>query len=105
MQIVSLISNYVGIRTGKKGYFRIENYNRSKPNEPFDWEKIGSKLNGVTYIQPYELDSILESSGKWLNDNYNVINHNCHDFVRECLIICGANVGMTKKFFPTFRPH
>ena len=37
------------------------------------------------WIQPYELDEILFSSGKWLNDNYNVVNHNCHDFVKECL--------------------
>ena len=101
----SKVLNNLGIRTGKKGYFRIENYNRFKQNEPFDWEKIGSKLNGVTWIQPYELDSILESSRKWLNDNYNVVNHNCHDFVRECLIICGANEGMTSKYFPTFRPY
>lgn len=97
--------NNIGIKTYKQGYFRIKNYNRNKPNEPFDWERIGSKLNGTTWIQPDELDVILSTSGKWTNENYNVINHNCHDFVKECILICTSNQGMALKLLPVFRPH
>ena len=95
----------LGISTKTLGFFRTQNYDRHKKDEPFDWERIGSLINGTTWIQPDELDEILRRSGKWLNDNYNVMNHNCHDFVKECLIICGANEGMTKKLNATFRPH
>ena len=95
----------LGISTKTLGFFRTQNYDRHSKDEPFDWERIGSLINGTTWIQPDELDEILRRSGKWLNDNYNVMNHNCHDFVKECLIICGANEGMTKKLYATFRPH
>ena len=102
---VHVVSNFVGFKSNKQGYFRVKNYNRFKDNEPFDWERIGKNLNGTTWIQPDELDGILQSSGEWKSDNYNIINHNCQDFVKECLIICGANKGMCLKLLPVFIPH
>ena len=98
-------ANFLGFKINTSGYVRIKNYDRFKQGEPFDWDRIGSKLNGTTWIQPDELDAILYSSGQWLNSNYNALNHNCQDFVKKCLDICSANGGMSLKLLPVFRRH
>jgi len=98
-------AHYGGIDTNSQGFVRIKAYNRNKRDEPFDWDRLGNKLNGTTWLQPDELEYLLIKSNNWLNSNYNVLIHNCQDFVRECLLLAGANQGETLKLLPIFRPH
>ena len=85
-----------------QGFERRRNVGR---DSQFNWEFLGNIINGTTWIQPDELEEILKNSGEWTNSKYDVFSHNCHDFVRECLRICGANQGTTLKLLPVFRPH
>lgn len=101
-----MAKNFIGINpTEMKSTFKRErNFNRKNDFE-FDWDTLGNTLNGTTYTQPDELDAILRYSGDWTSGKYNVLVHNCHDFVRECLTICGANSGTAYKPNPVFRAH
>ena len=31
----------------------------------FDWDRIGSALNGTTYISPDQLETAIKNSGQW----------------------------------------
>lgn len=85
----------------EQGYVR-----RNCGRDPsFDWDKLGSILNGTTWTQPDELEESIKKDGNWKNENYDGLFHNCHDFVRFCLYIVGANEGTIKKTLPIFRPH
>ena len=85
-----------------QGFDRRRNVGR---DPEFNWDFLGNILNGTTWTQPDELEQILKNSGEWTNAKYDLFNHNCHDFVRECLKIIGANQGTTLKALPIFRPH
>ena len=85
-----------------QGFVRRRNVGRDKE---FNWDFLGNILNGTTWTQPDELEQILINSEEWTNFKYDVFSHNCHDFVRECLRICGANQGTLLKALPVFRPH
>ena len=88
-------------------YIRPHGFVRRKYNEndkEFDWVYLGSKFSGKTWTQPDELEEILENSGEWTNEKYDFINHNCHDFVKECLKIAGANKEIYTKILPVFTP-
>jgi hypothetical protein len=69
-----------------KGFRRRKDVGRD-PN--FDWDHLGDKVNGTTYVSPDELEEKLNSKG-WGPGTYNVLSHNCHHFVQECLSIVGA---------------
>ena len=84
------------------GYVRRRNCGK---DPSFNWDKIGSILNGTTWTQPYELEECIIKDGTWTNDKYDALNHNCQDFVRFCLYIVGANQGTIHKTLPVFRPH
>ena len=85
-----------------QGFVRRRNVGRDKE---FDWSFLGDKLNGKTWTQPDELEEIIKKSGEWTDYKYDLFSHNCHDFVRECLKILGANEGTIHKCLPIFRPH
>jgi hypothetical protein len=55
----------------------------------FDWERLGSKLNGTTHVSPDELWGAI-CRGHWNGKDYHVVKHNCHAFVRFCLDAVGA---------------
>ena len=99
--IMKKLSEEKGIEL-PQGFVRRRNVGR---DENFNWDFLGNKLNGTTWTQPDELEEILKNSGEWTNWKYDVFCHNCHDFVRECLRIVGANQGTTLKVLPVFRPH
>ena len=101
-----IAKNFIGINPTEKEsrYVRKRNFNR-KADFELDWDTLGNTLSGTTYTQPDELDEILRNSGNCTSGKYNVLVHNCHDFVKECLTICGANSGTTYKPNPVFRAH
>ena len=67
----------------------------------YDWDKIGNALNGTTYVSPDELQAIINNSGDW-SGNYNVLTHNCQDFVRFCLLAVGCSESMASKSGPLY---
>lgn len=90
---------------GSNGYARHKGVGRGKKEENgIDWDRIGEALNGTTWIQPDELEESILKSGEWTNEKYDIFNHNCHDFVRECLRIVGCHEGMVYKKLPVYRP-
>lgn len=71
---------------GPDGYKRRKDVGR---DSSFDWNKLGNKVNGKTYVSPDELEKYIKNSHEW-NENYNILNHNCHHFVKWCLENVGA---------------
>lgn len=71
---------------GPEGYKRRKNVGR---DQSFDWDKLGNKVNGKTYVTPDELENLIKNSHEW-NGKYNILNHNCHHFVKWCLENVGA---------------
>lgn len=71
---------------GPDGYKRRKDVGR---DSSFDWEKLGNKVNGKTYVTPDELENKIKKSRDW-NGNYNILYHNCHHFVKWCLENVGA---------------
>jgi len=85
------------------GYARHKGVGRGKKEENgIDWDRIGEALQGTTWIQPDELEESIIKSGEWTNEKYDIFNHNCHDFVRECLRIVGCHDGMIYKKLPVY---
>lgn len=70
-----------------KGYHRRRGVGRE---DKFDWDEIGSKVNGQSYVTPDELELMIGNSKEWDGKHYNVLNHNCNDFVKWCLDHVGA---------------
>ena len=103
-QIIKNLAHQFNIpeRLSENGYVRRRDCGR---DPSFNWDRIGSKLNGVTWTQPDELEKCIIESGIWRNEDYDALQHNCHDFVSYCLYIVGANAGTMKKMLPVFRPH
>ena len=56
--------------------------NSTKHN--WNYERFGKLIHGFTNIPP------CEESGQW--NKYNLLNNNCHDFVKYCLTIIGAGI-------------
>jgi hypothetical protein len=62
----------------------------AKRDTKFDWEKLGSKVNGSTYTSPDDLERIIRDSKQWDKGTYSLVCHNCHHFVKFCLESVGA---------------
>jgi len=65
----------------------------------FNWDQLGSHLNGTTHVSPDQLDDAIRRSGEW-GGGYNVYTHNCHHFVQYCLKAVGAGF-----FFDGYNQH
>jgi predicted RNA-binding protein associated with RNAse of E/G family len=77
-----------------------ENVGRDKL---YDWDELGNALNGQTYVSPQELKkAITKDNNMWTGDKYNLLLHNCHDFVQYCLLKVGVPKSMANKFI-TYR--
>lgn len=68
------------------GYTRRRNVGREAG---FDWNHLGNKVNGKTYVTPDQLEEAIKNSHEW-DGKYNILNHNCHHFVKWCLEHVGA---------------
>lgn len=55
-----------------------------------DWDKLGGKVNGTTKVTPDDLENKIKQNGGWNKGSYNLLNHNCHHFVKWCLDNVGA---------------
>ena len=71
---------------GKNGYSRHIDVGR---DPDFEWEKLGSKVNGTTYVTPEKLEDAI-NDGNWGKSDYDIYTHNCHHFVMFCLEQVGA---------------
>ena len=60
-------------------------------------------LNGTTHISPDQLETAIKNNDQWSGGHYNVLNHNCHDFVRFCLDRIGCPESMIKKVGPCYK--
>lgn len=81
-----------------KSYQRHKNVGR---DTSFDWNLLGTALNGTTRISPDQLETAIKNNGSWGVGNYNALSHNCHDFVKFCLDRIGCPSSMlTKLPFP-----
>ena len=84
----------------KEGYMRRSGAGR----EPqFDWDEVGEALNGTTKVSPDQLEKKIKDSKLWNNGKYDIITHNCHDFVKFCLLAVGCPESMCTKIFPCYR--
>ncbi|KAK8892418.1 hypothetical protein M9Y10_029645 [Tritrichomonas musculus] len=82
------------------GYVRRKNVGR---DSQFNWDEIGSALNGTTYVSPDDLEKAISNSGQWNGREYNALSHNCQDFVQFCLRAIGCPPSMIQKVGPCFR--
>ena len=69
----------------------------------YDWDSIGNALNGTTYVSPDRLKTAIDNSKDWTGEDYDVLSHNCHDFVRFCLLKVGCPKSMAYKKGPVYR--
>ena len=83
-----------------KSYDRYKDVGR---DSSFDWDQLGEALNGTTHISPDQLETAIKNNGQWSGGHYNVLNHNCHDFVRFCLDRIGCPESMIKKVGPCYK--
>ena len=85
---------------------KMKTYERHKDvgrDSSFDWDLIGNALNGTTHISPDQLETAIKNDGQWAEGHYNVLTHNCHDFVRFCLDRIGCPESMICKVGPCFK--
>lgn len=84
---------------GPDGWSRREDVGR---DDNYDWDSLGSSLNGTTYTSPDKLEKYIEEDGNWSGSQYDLFDHNCQDFVKFCLECCGAE-SMSFKKGPCYR--
>ena len=64
----------------------------------FDWDYLGKDLNGKTFISPVMLELEINIDGQWDEGHYDILDHNCHDFVLFCLYKLGCSTDIITKF-------
>lgn len=69
--------------------FGLDGYQRRKFINCDDRDEytMDDEIKGYSTTRPIELDIIIKNNGTFKSSDYNVINHNCHDFVLFCLKI------------------
>ena len=83
----------------EKSYERHKDVGR---DDSYDWNHLGTALNGTTKISPDQLETAIKNDGTWGPGNYRVLSHNCHDFVRFCMDRIGCPNSMISKIGPCF---
>ena len=83
----------------EKSYERHKDVGR---DDSYDWNKLGTALNGTTKISPDQLETAIKNDGTWGPGYYKVRSHNCHDFVRFCMDRIGCPSSMISKIGPCF---
>ena len=76
-------------------------------DDSYDWNYLGTALNGTTKISPDQLETTIKNNGTWGPGYYYAIwfdfsSHNCHDFVRFCLDRIGCPASMITKNWTMF---
>ena len=88
-----------------------QSYERHKDvgrDDAYDWNLLGTALNGTTKISPDQLETAIKNDGNWGPGHYYAISwdlssHNCHDFVRFCMDRIGCPASMISKIGPCFK--
>lgn len=98
-----------GLSETNKHYIRRRNVGRTSN---FDWDRLGNRMNGKTYVSPDQLEQAIIESDIWngteyvLTSLFGETNHNCHDFVQFCIqVCCGENCGMAYKKNDVYLPQ
>jgi len=65
--------------------------------DEFDWEELGCRLKGQTYTTEAYFYNKLKNDPDWKGSEYDIEEHNCHDFVQYVMISLGVTGGMVKK--------
>ena len=79
--------------------FLEKTYERHKDvgrNEIFNWTELGHTLNGETNISPDQLEQVIKDNGEWAKGHYNILFHNCLNFIQFCLDKIGYHEASTK---------
>ena len=84
----------------EKSYERHKDVGR---DDSYDWNQLGTALNGTTKISPDQLEAAIKNDGTWGSGHYNAFFHNCHDFVRFCMDRIGCPESMITKVGPCFK--
>ena len=84
----------------KKTYERHKDVGRKST---FDWDEVGEALNGTTTISPDQLETAIKNNKGWGENTYDLVNHNCHDFVQFCLDRIGCPASMIQKKWLCYR--
>ena len=84
----------------EKSYQRHRDVGR---DSSFDWDELGTALNGTTFISPDQLEAAIINNRTWSKGHYNFADHTCHDFVQFCLDRIGCPQSMIQKFGPCFK--
>lgn len=71
----------------------------------FDWDYVGEALHGTTRVSPDELEQAIINSGEWGPNKYNVLTHNCQDFVHFCLNALGCPSSMISKSWACYNRY
>ena len=88
-----------------------QSYERHKDvgrDDAYDWNLLGTALNGTTKISPDQLETAIKNDGNWGPGHYYAVgwdlsSHNCHDFVRFCMDRIGCPASMISKIGPCFK--
>ncbi len=97
---VCLLLNRDLFEYGPKGWERHVDVGR---DSKYDWDAIGSALNGTTYVSPDRLETAINNSGEWVAHKYNFYDHNCQDFVQFCMRAIGCPESMIMKKGSVYR--
>lgn len=65
----------------QSGWKRRRNVGRENG---YNWNKLGGKFNGTTYVSPDDLERAIMNSASWGQGTYKIW-HNCQHFVDFCL--------------------
>lgn len=89
----------------EKSYERHKDVGR---DDAYDWNLLGTALNGTNKISPDQLENAIKNDGNWGPGHYYTIgwdlsSHNCHDFVRFCMDRIGCPASMISKIGPCFK--
>ena len=97
---VCLLLNRDLFEYGPDGWHRHQNVGR---DGKYDWDALGTALNGTTYVSPDRLETAIKNSGEWAGSKYHFTNHNCQSFVQFCMRALGCPESMIIKKGPVYR--
>ena len=91
---VCLLLNRDLFEYGPDGWKRHQNVGR---DSKYDWDALGTALNGTTYVSPDRLETAIINSGELAGSKYHFTNHNCQSFVQFCMRALGCPESMIIK--------
>ena len=72
----------------KKGVGKIKEFN---------WDELGCNLHGMSRASHQAIIAKVTTDPKWTANNYDIMSHNCHDYVQYVMQSMGVTGGMLTK--------